>query len=72
MEKLKSRKFILALATGILIVLNDGLNLGLNTETIMYVVGIVATWITGEALVDTARAKKTAAAKAPNNEETYH
>jgi hypothetical protein len=54
-SKLLSRKFILALATGLLVILNDGLGLGLDTETIMYVVGIVATWILGEAAVDARR-----------------
>jgi hypothetical protein len=54
-SKLLSRKFILALATGLLVILNDGLSLGLDTETIMYVVGIVATWILGEAAVDARR-----------------
>lgn len=51
-SKLLSRKFILALATGVLVILNDGLDLGLKTDTIMYVVGIVATWIVGESAVD--------------------
>lgn len=67
-KKLLSRKFILALATGILVILNDGLDLGLQTETIMYVVGIVATWIVGEAAVDVSR-------KSPDTsdiEKSYH
>lgn len=51
-KKLLSRKFLIALATGLLIILNDGLEMGLDTETIMYVVGIVGIWIFGEAAVD--------------------
>lgn len=58
MEKIKSRKFLMALATGILIILNDGLDMGLDTETILYVVGIVGGWIIGESAVDAARAVK--------------
>jgi hypothetical protein len=55
-EKMKSRKFLMALATGVLIILNDGLSLGLDTETILYVVGIVGGWILGESAVDAVRA----------------
>lgn len=51
-SKLLSRKFLLALATGVLIIANDGLDMGLDRDTIMSVVGIVGIWIFGEAAVD--------------------
>lgn len=65
-KKLLSRKFILALATGVLVILNDGLDFGLDTDTIMYVVGIVATWIIGEAAVDAKRKPEVSAYDAKN------
>ena len=55
MSKLKSRKFILAVVTAILIVLNDGLGLGIDSETVLAFAGIVATYILGESAVDVAR-----------------
>lgn len=64
-QKLLSRKFLLALATGILIIANDGLDMGLDTETIMYVVGIVGIWIFGEAAVDISGKKKPEVPDAP-------
>jgi len=66
MQKLKSRKFILALATGALVVLNDGLGLNLDSETILAFVGIVATWIVGETVVDAKRASR------DNGQDQYH
>lgn len=66
-SKLLSRKFILALATGVLVILNDGLNMGLKTDTIMYVVGIVATWIVGESAVDISNKPKVS-----DIEKSYH
>lgn len=59
-KKLWSRKFLLALATGILVVLNDGLDLGLDKDTIMMVVTVVVGWIFGESGVDIARTRKEA------------
>src|SRR5690606_32925257 len=55
MSKLKSRKFILAVVTAILIVLNDGLGLGIDSGTVLAFAGIVATYILGESAVDVAR-----------------
>lgn len=55
--KLLQRKFLLALGAAALVICNDGLGLGLDGETIKYVVGIVATWIFGEAGVDAVRAR---------------
>lgn len=58
-NKFKSRKFILAVVSAVLIVLNDGLDLGINSETVIAFAGIVAVWITGESVVDAKRAKTT-------------
>ena len=55
MSKLKSRKFWMAVVTGLLIVLNDGLGLELPTEAIMTVAGVVIAYILGESGVDIAR-----------------
>lgn len=57
MQKLKSRKFILAVGTGLLIILNEGLGLGISNESVMYFVGIIATWIVGESAIDMKRVK---------------
>ncbi len=57
MQKLKSRKFILAVVSALLIIANDGLDLGIDSQTVLAFAGIVAVWITGEAVVDTAKAK---------------
>lgn len=58
MQKFKSRKFWLAVVSAILVVLNDGLELGVDSETVLAFAGIVATWIIGESAIDTARTKK--------------
>lgn len=58
MQKFKSRKFILAVVGAILIVLNDGLDLGVDSDTVLAFAGLLAVWITGESVVDSARAKK--------------
>lgn len=60
MSKLLSRKFIMALATGVLIILNDGLDMGLDSDTIMLVVGIVGGWIFVEGGTDIAKLRKEA------------
>ena len=52
MEKLKSRKFILVVATAMLTICNDGLGLGLPSESIMTIVGLVATYVLGQGYVD--------------------
>lgn len=57
-SKLLSRKFLMALATGILIVLNDGLDLGLDSDTIMLVVGIIGGWIFVEGSTDIVKMRK--------------
>lgn len=52
MEKLKSRKFILVVATALLTVCNDGLGLGLPSDSIMTIVGLVATYCVSQGYVD--------------------
>lgn len=58
MKKLKSRKFILAVVGAALIIANDGLDLGINSDTVLAFAGLLATWIVGEAAVDAKRAGK--------------
>lgn len=54
-SKFTSRKFILAVVSAILIILNDGLELGIDSETVIAFAGLVATYIVGESAVDVAR-----------------
>ena len=56
MKKFTSRKFILAVTGAILIVLNDGLDLGIDSDTVIAFAGLLATWIVGESAVDAKRA----------------
>lgn len=56
MSKFKSRKFILAVVSAVLIILNDGLDLGIDSETVLAFAGLIAVWITGESVVDAKRA----------------
>lgn len=57
MNKFKSRKFWMAVITGVLIILNDGLDLGIDQDTVLAFAGIMATFILGEAGVDALRSK---------------
>lgn len=57
MQKLKSRKFWMAVITAILVILNDGLELGIEQDTVLTFAGLVISWIIGESAVDTARAR---------------
>jgi hypothetical protein len=52
MQKLKSRKLWMAVVSGILVVLNEGLGLGVNTETVIAFTGIVMSYIIGQSHVD--------------------
>ncbi|OUS72972.1 hypothetical protein B1748_23475 [Paenibacillus sp. MY03] len=63
MNKFKSRKFWMAVITGLLIILNDGLDLGIDQDTVLAFAGIMATFILGEAGVDAVRSKKAAKAE---------
>ena len=68
-NKFKSRKFWMAVVTAVLVVLNDGLNLGIDQETVLAFAGIVATFIIGESAVD---AKRAASNNVTKEEESYH
>ena len=52
MEKIKSRKFMLVVATAILTIANDGLGLGLPAESILKVVGLVVGYVVSQGYVD--------------------
>ncbi len=52
LQRLTSRKFIMALASAIFIVLNEGLEMGIPTDAYGWLVGVVVAWILGESYVD--------------------
>ncbi|KMJ55316.1 hypothetical protein AB685_27860 [Bacillus sp. LL01] len=52
MKKLTSRKFLMAVVTGLLVIANEGLGLSLPTESILTVAGVAISYIVGEAYVD--------------------
>ena len=52
MNKFKSRKFWMAVVSGVLIVLNEGLDLGIDTETVIAFAAIIMGYIFAEAYVD--------------------
>lgn len=51
-DRLKSRKFLMAVAAALLIVLNEGLGLGIPPDAYGWFVGVVVAWILGESYVD--------------------
>jgi uncharacterized membrane protein len=52
MDKLKSRKFWMAVVTALLVVANDGLGLNLPTEAVLSVAAVAIGYILGESYVD--------------------
>lgn len=52
MRKLKSRKLWLAVASALFIILTEGLGVDINPEAYWSLIAIVATYILGEAYVD--------------------
>lgn len=52
MNKLKRRKLWMAVVSAILVVLNEGLGLGVDGETVLAFAGIVMSYIFGQAYVD--------------------
>ena len=52
MDRLKSRKFLMTLATALLMILNEGLDLGIPADVYGWIVGVVIAWILGESYVD--------------------
>ena len=55
-SKFLSRKFLMALISAALVIANDGLNLGLDSNTIIAFGSIVVGWIIGESAIDAKRA----------------
>ena len=53
-----SKKLFMALCSAVLIVLNEGLGMSIPTETVLSFMGVVATYIFGQALIDKELAKK--------------
>ena len=51
-DRLKSRKFLMAFATALLMILNEGLDLGIPPDVYGSVVGVVVAWILGESYID--------------------
>ena len=56
-QKLTSRKFWVAVATALFIVLNEGLGFNMDSELYWKLVTLALGYIFGEAAVDVARAK---------------
>ena len=52
MSKLKSRKFWMTVISALLVVLNEGLGLGIDSETVLAFAGIVMSYILGQSHVD--------------------
>jgi hypothetical protein len=57
-KKLSSRKFLVTVAGVITVVANDYFNLGLEKETVVSVVTLVASYIVGQGYVDGKKAVK--------------
>jgi len=52
MEKLKSRKFWMAVVTAVLIVMNEGLGWKIPVETVVSFAAVILGWVFAEAYVD--------------------
>ncbi len=52
LEKLKSRKFWMAVISALLIIANDGLGLKIPTDAVMALAGVVISYILGQSYVD--------------------
>ncbi|MBB6672639.1 hypothetical protein [Cohnella nanjingensis] len=65
-RKFLSRKFLLAVVSAALIILNDGLDLGIDSQTVLAFAGIIATYIVGESAVDLAKKPQGGSANAAN------
>lgn len=57
-SKLTSRKFLMAVVSGILVILNQGLDWGIPEETVKSFVSLILGYIFAEGAVDMARAFK--------------
>lgn len=65
MDKLKSRKLWMALLAAILPIINTEFSLGLDTSSIIAVIGAIATYILGQAHVDGKRVQNGGTANEP-------
>lgn len=52
MKKMKSRKFWMSVIAALLVIANEGLDLGVNSETVMAFAAIVVGYIFGESYID--------------------
>lgn len=52
LDRIKSRKFLMAFFTALLIICNEGLDLGIDPDSYTWIVGVVSAWILGESYVD--------------------
>lgn len=51
-EKLKSRKFWVTVVSSILIVLNEGLGMDIDSETVLGFSGIIISYLLGQSYID--------------------
>lgn len=58
MQKLKSRKFWMAVVSGLLIIANEGLGIGIPEDVVLPFAGLIIAYICGEAYVDGKREEK--------------
>jgi hypothetical protein len=63
-QKLTSRKFWAAICGALIVILNEGLGLGIPEDTYWAIVGLISSYIFGEAIVDVARAKQSTSSTA--------
>lgn len=68
-NKWKSRKFWMSIIAAALVIANEGLDLGISTETVMTFAGLIASFIFSEAYVDAK--KKTDAKKIEEDGSDY-
>lgn len=52
MEKITSRKFWMALVSALLVLLNDGFDMNIPSDTILQFVGVIIAYILGQSYVD--------------------
>lgn len=52
MEKIRSRKFWMALVSAVLVLLNDGFDMNIPSDTIIQFVSVVIAYILGQSYVD--------------------
>jgi hypothetical protein len=51
-DRLKSRKFLVSVSTALLIILNEGLSLGIPPDVYGWIVGVIIAFILGESYID--------------------